>query len=423
MTKLTSKILKGLLLGMVVGLILNLLPESYVKDVVIVDGILYLVGQIFLRAIMMMVVPLVFISLVNGSAGVGDIKKLGRIGGKTLLFYILSTTVAISVGISLGLLIKPGLGVDLSNNISIQPNINEKLPFVDVLINMVPRNPLEALANGNMLQVIVFAIFTGLALASIRDKVANIINIFESLNELILKMVEYIMYLAPIGVFGLMARTFATEGYQLMLPLLKYMFAVILALVIHGLLVYGGVLKVFTNLSIVKFIKNFSPALSVAFSTASSGATLPVTLDTAIKRLGVSPKIASFTIPLGATINMDGTALKQGIATVFIAQVFGIELTFSAILTVILTATLASIGTAGVPGVGLIILSMVLKSVGLPVEGIALIMGIDRLLDMSRTAINIMGDAVCTLIISKTEGEFNQEVFDADNVEEDKVEN
>ncbi|SES95747.1 dicarboxylate/amino acid:cation symporter [Anaerobranca gottschalkii] len=422
MTKLTSKILKGLFLGMIIGLILNFMPENYVKDVVIIDGILYLIGQIFLRAIMMMVVPLVFISLVNGSSGVGDIKRLGRIGGKTLLFYILSTTVAITIGLGLGLLIKPGIGIDLANNVQSQPNINENLPLVEVLLNMVPRNPIEALANGNMLQVIVFAIFTGLALSSIKEKAENIIKIFESLNELVLKMVEYVMYIAPVGVFALMARTFATQGYQLMLPLLKYMFAVIAALVIHGLVVYGGMLKVFTRLSIVKFIKNFAPALSVAFSTASSGATLPVTLDTVVKRLGVSPKVASFTIPLGATINMDGTALKQGIATVFIAQVFGIELTFSAILTVILTATLASIGTAGVPGVGLIMLSMVLKSVGLPVEGIALIMGIDRLLDMSRTAINIMGDAVCTVIISKMEGEFDQSVFEAEPEKEENFE-
>lgn len=410
----TTKIFIGLILGLLTGVILYMLPDSAFKSDVVINGVFYLVGQAFLRSILMMVVPLVFISLVNGSAGMGDVKKLGRIGVRTVLFYLVTTAIAISLALGLASLVNPGVGLDLSNVVQAEPNINERLPLVDVIIDMIPRNPIAAMANGNMLQIILFAVFMGVGLSAMGEKAKPITALFDILNDLMMKMVGFVMLLAPFGVFALMARTFATEGFDVMIPLLKYMLTVIAALVIHALFTYGGLLKAFSGLSIFKFIKNFSPAISVAFSTASSGATLPVTMETAEEGLGVSKSIASFTLPLGATINMDGTAIMQGVATIFIAQVYGIELTFSAILTVILTATLASIGTAGVPGVGLIMLSMVLQSVGLPVEGIALIMGIDRTLDMARTAVNITGDAVCTLIISKAEGEFDQTIFDSE---------
>lgn len=409
----TTKILIGLILGIISGIILYMMPASGFKSDVIINGLFFLVGQVFLRAIMMMVVPLVFISLVNGSAGMGDVKKLGRIGVRTVLFYLVTTAVAISIALSLASIVDPGVGLDLSNIVTKEPTINEQIPLVEVLIDMIPRNPIAAMSNGSMLQIIVFAVFMGVGLSAMGQKAKPIVDIFELLNDLMMKMVGYVMLLAPYGVFALIARTFASEGFDVMLPLAKYMLTVIAALIIHAVVTYGGMLKGFTGLSPVKFFKNFGPAMSVAFSTASSGATLPVTMEIAEERLGVSKSIGSFTLPLGATINMDGTAIMQGVATIFIAQVYGVDLTFSAILTVILTATLASIGTAGVPGVGLIMLSMVLQSVGLPVEGIALIMGIDRLLDMSRTAINITGDAVCTLIIAKAEGEFDQEVFDS----------
>lgn len=410
---LTTKIFIGLTLGLLTGIFLHMIPSSSFKEEVIINGIFYLVGQAFLRSILMMVVPLVFISLVNGSAGMGDVKKLGRIGVRTVLFYLVTTALAISIALGLASIVNPGVGLDLSNIVQTEPSINQRVPLVDVLIDMIPRNPVASLANGNMLQIILFAIFMGIGLSAMGEKAKPITNLFEVLNDLMMKMVSCVMLLAPYGVFALMARTFATEGFDVMIPLLKYMLTVLAALIIHALVTYGGLLKIFTGKSIIKFIAKFSPALSVAFSTASSGATLPVTMETAEESLGVSKSIASFTLPLGATINMDGTAIMQGVATIFIAQVYGTELTFSAILTVILTATLASIGTAGVPGVGLIMLSMVLQSVGLPVEGIALIMGIDRTLDMARTAVNITGDAVCTMIISKVEGELNEEVFDA----------
>ncbi|SET68774.1 Na+/H+-dicarboxylate symporter [Natronincola peptidivorans] len=412
---LTTKIMIGLVAGMVTGIILYNFPAGVLRDTIIIDGLFQLVGQLFLRAILMMVVPLVFVSLVNGSASMGDVKKLGRIGVRTVLFYLVTTAVAISIALGLASIVQPGVGLDLSEIVTREPSINEGVPLVEVLIDMIPRNPIAAMSSGNMLQIIVFAVFMGVGLSALGEKVKPIVSLFDQLNDLMMKMVGYVMLLAPYGVFALIARTFANEGFDVMIPLLKYMGTVITALIIHAVITYGGLLKGFTGLNPVRFFKKFLPAFSVAFSTASSGATLPVTMETVEERIGVSKNIASFTLPLGATINMDGTAIMQGAATIFIAQVYGIELTFAAIMTVILTATLASIGTAGVPGVGLIMLSMVLQSVGLPVEGIALIMGIDRLLDMSRTAINITGDAVCTAIIAKAEGEFDQSIFDADD--------
>lgn len=415
---LTTKIFIGLALGILTGIILNFMPENFVKDAVLIDGIFYLVGQIFLRAIMMLVVPLVFISLVNGSASMGDIKKLGRIGVKTVGFYLVTTAIAISIALTLGTVFQPGIGLDLGGAESAEVTIGESAPIVDVILDMVPKNPIAAMSNGNMLQIIVFAILVGVGLSALGDKTKQVTEIFEQLNELMMKIVGFVMILAPYGVFGLIARTFATEGFDAMFSLAKYMILVLAGLFIHAIVTYGGMLKLFTGLSPIRFFKQFLPAFSVGFSTASSGGTLPVTMEVAEQRLGVSKDVASFTLPLGATINMDGTAIMQGVATVFIAQVYGIELGFSAFLTVIVTATLASIGTAGVPGVGLIMLSMVLQSVGLPVEGVALIMGIDRILDMTRTAINITGDTVCTLIVSKAEGEFDEKIFYAENEEE-----
>jgi len=413
---LSTKIFIGLILGLITGIILNFIPESFIRDQILIDGIFYLVGQAFLKAIMMLVVPLVFISLVNGAASMGDIKKLGRIGVKTVLFYLATTAIAISISLSLSAIFKPGVGLNLSNSNLSEVTIKEATPLVEVILDMIPDNPIASMANGNMLQIIVFAMLIGVGLSALGEKTKMITNLFKQLNDLIMKIVDFVMIIAPFGVFGLIARTFATQGFDAMLPLLKYMALVLISLLIHATIVYGGLLKIFTKLSPVRFFKKFFPAISVAFSTSSSNATLPVSMEVAEENLGISKDVASFTLPLGATINMDGTAIMQGVATVFISQIYGIDLTFSSFLTVILTATLASIGTAGVPGVGMIMLSMVLQSVGLPVEGIALIMGIDRILDMSRTAVNITGDAVCTMIVAKAEGEFNEEIFNSENV-------
>lgn len=408
---LTTKVLIGLVLGLITGIIIFQLPSGVIKDTILIDGIFQLVGQLFLRGIMMLVVPLVFISLVNGAASMGDVKKLGRVGVKTVAFYLSTTAFAIVIALFLGYLLKPGIGLDLSAVEAVETTINAKTPLIQIIYEMVPRNPITAMAEGNMLQIIVFAILTGIGLSLLGEKAEFLLKLFEGLNDLVMKLVEIVMIFAPVGVFGLIARTFSTVGYAAMLPLMKYIGTIYIGLLIHMVFVYGGILKGLTGLPVKTFYKKFFPAMSVAFSTASSNATVPVSLEIAEKELGISKNIASFTIPLGATINMDGTAIMQGVATFFIAQVYGVPLTFNMMVTVIITATLASIGTAGVPGAGPIMLSMVLQSVGLPLEGIGLIMGIDRLVDMGRTVTNITGDAVCTAIIAKQEGELDIEVF------------
>jgi Na+/H+-dicarboxylate symporter len=362
-------------------------------------------------------VPLVFVSIVNGAASMSDVRKLGRVGSKTLAFYLVTTAVAITIAIILSIVVQPGIGLDMSALVKSEPTIAESKPLVKVISDMVPTNPVQAMATGEMLQIIVFAVLVGVGLASLGDKVKGVVAIFDQLNELMMKMIGMVMVIAPYGVLALIAKTFTGLGFSAMVPLAKYMFCVLFALALHAGITYSGLLVAFTKLSPITFFKKFAPAMGVAFSTASSGATLPVTLDVVEKNLGVKKSIASFTIPLGATINMDGTAIMQGAATIFISQLYGVPLTLSAILTVILTATLASVGTAGVPGVGLIMLSMVLQAVGLPIEGIALIIGIDRILDMSRTAINITGDAICTIIVAKSEGEFDEKVYNSAIVE------
>ncbi|MCD5414150.1 MAG: dicarboxylate/amino acid:cation symporter [Clostridiales bacterium] len=410
---LTTKIFFGLIAGLITGLILYQFNEiPFVKNIII--GFFFeLVGDAFINSIRMMIVPLVFVSLTVGAASIGSIAKLGRIGTKTVAFYLVTTAIAIGIAILIATIVQPGIGADIPLGEAAY-EARQSPPFVDVLVNMIPRNPIKAMAEGRMLQIIVFAILTGTGLTVLGEKAKKVTELFEQLNTLVLKLVELIMYIAPFGVFALIAKTFSLLGFEAMRPLAWYMICVLGALLIHAIFTYGTLLTLFTKLNPLKFLKNFSPAMLVAFSTASSSATLPVTLKTARERLGVSESLSSFTLPLGATVNMDGTAIMQGVATVFIAQLFGTQLGIPDFLTIILTATLASIGTAGVPGVGLIMLAMVLDQVGLPVEAIGLILGIDRILDMSRTAINITGDAVCTLIIAKSEGELNEEVFNSD---------
>lgn len=412
--QLATKILIALAIGVVVGIIVHeFLPAGTFRDTVLVNGIFHLVGQMFLRAIMMLVVPLVFISLVNGAASMGDITKLGRVGAKTMLFYLSTTALAVVIALVIGYFLKPGVGLNLENVEAVEMAARETPPLVQTLYELIPNNIVRSMSEGQMLPIIVFAIAAGVAIALMGEapQAMRLRELFDDLNELMMNLVNIVMVFAPIGVFGLIAKTFGEIGLQALLPLAKYVFGVYLGLFIHAGLVYGGLLKGFTGLSITHFYKKFFPAMTVAFSTASSNATLPVSLDLAEHELGIAPDIAAFTLPLGATVNMDGTAIMQGVATFFIAQIYGIDLTFGNMLTVVLTATLASIGTAGVPGAGTIMLSMVLQSVGLPIEGIGLLMGIDRLVDMGRTTVNITGDAVCTVIIAKQEGGFDEEMF------------
>jgi Na+/H+-dicarboxylate symporter len=408
---LTAKTFIGLILGLICGLVLYPIKETpFINDWLINFGF-NLVGKVFINAIKLMVVPLVFVSLVVGSSAMGDIKKLGRVGGKIMGLYLITTAAAITLAISLAVLINPGLGLDMSALDKSEYTIKDPVPLVDVFSNMVPTNPIASMANADMLQIIVFAILFGTAMTLVGSRSAKLREFFEEINEVNLKVVEMIMTIAPYGVFCLMAKTFATLGYTAMLPILAYMATIMIGLLLQVCLIYNGLLMGLARLNPITFIKKFWPVMSVAFSTSSSNATLPLNMKTVQEKLGASKEISSFTIPLGATVNMDGTAIMQGVATVFIAQVFGISLGINDYLMVILTATLASIGTAGVPGVGLVMLSMVLQQVGLPVEGIALIIGVDRILDMSRTVINITGDAVCTLIVSKSENEFDEDIY------------
>ena len=413
---LTTKIFIALLLGAVFGIVLcYLIPDSKVKNDIIVEGILYVIGQGFIRLMKMLVVPLVFCSLICGSMAIGDTKTLGKVGVKTIGFYLVTTALAVCVALGSALLINPGRGLDMD---AVQKgtvsSTTEATSLVDTLLNIIPKNPVQSMANGDMLPIIVFALFVGIMLAKLGTRGSVVANFFSQFNDVMMEMTMAIMKIAPIGVFCLIARTFATVGFSAFAPMLKYMGNVTLALAIQCLVVYQILLFVFTRLNPFKFIKKFLPVMGFAFSTATSNATIPMSIDTLSKKMGVSKQISSFTIPLGATINMDGTSIMQGVAVVFIAQAYGIPLTMGNLATVVVTATLASIGTAGVPSVGLVTLAMVLNSVGLPTEGIALIMGIDRILDMIRTAVNITGDAVCTTIVCHQEGSLNREVFNKD---------
>ncbi|GGP56129.1 sodium:dicarboxylate symporter [Shewanella algicola] len=407
---LTSKILIGMGLGIVFGLMLrNMLPDNQFIQEYITDGFLHVIGTIFISSLKMLVVPLVFISLVCGTSSLSDPSKLGRLGGKTISFYLFTTAIALTVAILAAVIIHPG-NASLAGN-ALEYSVKDAPSLSEVLINIVPTNPMQAMSEGNMLQIILFAVIFGFAISHIGERGTRVASFFNDLNEVIMRVVTLIMQLAPYGVFALMAKLSLTLGLETFGSVVKYFFLVVAVLLIQGLVVYPTLLKLFSGLSPLMFLRKIRDVQLFAFSTASSNATLPVTIETCEHRMGVDNKIASFTLPLGATLNMDGTAIMQGVATVFIAQVFGIELSIMDYATVVVTATLASIGTAGVPGVGLIMLAMVLNQVGLPVEGIALIIGVDRMLDMIRTAVNVTGDAVGTVIIAKSEGEFNQDTF------------
>ncbi|GAA0100558.1 MULTISPECIES: dicarboxylate/amino acid:cation symporter [Paraclostridium] len=412
---LTSKILIGLFLGMLFGVILSKMPGSYIKDTVLLGGIINVIGNGFTKAIKMMVVPLVFVSLVCGVSAMEDIKKLGRIGFKTMGFYLMTTAVAICISLALGVLLKPGAGLDLGTVASQSTTIAKNQSLSEIILNMIPSNPIEAFAKGEMLQIIFFAMLTGVSISLVGEKAKPLKKLFECANEVCMKMVSVIMMFAPFGVFALITNTFSTVGADAIGSLVKYILVVLLGLLLHVVVVYGGSLKVFTKVSFIGFVRKFSKVAAVTFSTASSNASVPVSLEL-MEEMGVSKSIRSFTIPMGATINMDGTAIMQGVAALFIAQVYGIHLGINDMLTIVLTATLASVGTAGVPGVGMIMLSMVLQSVGLPLEGIGLIMGVERIIDMFRTTVNVMGDNTCTLVVASSEKELEVTNIDAAEV-------
>ncbi|SES94281.1 Na+/H+-dicarboxylate symporter [Natronincola peptidivorans] len=396
--KLTTKILLGLVAGIVVGLLLGGAPEiahTYIAPF----------GRLFLNLINMIIVPLVFSSLIVGAASTGDVKKLGRIGGKTVGFYLMTTAVAVTIGLVLGNVMQPGAGLSIPVDASIEAG--QSPPLAETLLNIIPRNPFNALVTGSMLQIIAFALFLGIGITLVGEKGKPFLSFFDSLAEIMYKITAFIMSLAPYGVFALIVPVVAVNGPAVLLPLLKVIAAVYIGAILHAVIVYSSIVKIFGKINPLKFFKGISPAAAVAFSTCSSAGTLPVTIKSARDNLGVPNGVASFVLPLGATINMDGTALYQGVCALFVAQVYGLDLSIAQQVSIILTATLASIGTAGVPGAGFIMLTMVLTSVGLPLEGSALIAGIDRILDMARTSVNVVGDAAVSVAVSATENELD----------------
>ena len=407
----TQKILAAMLFGAILGIILNNISiyNSLINQY-LSNGVFEVVGKLFVNSLKMLVVPLVFCSITVGITSLGNLSLMGRVGLKAIIIYLLTTAFAITLALIFAIFIEPGQGYEIDS--SIQFSAKEAPSLSSVLTSIVPSNPILAMADGEMLQIILFAIILGIAITITGNKAESFKKGIISLNEIMMSMVTIIMKFAPLGVFCLIAKTFATQGIDMIIPLASYFFTVTIVLILHVLLTYSAFLKFIGKVSPFLFLKKMRTAIVFAFSTASSNATIPVTLNTVEKRLGVDKSVASFTVPLGATINMDGTAIMQGVATVFIASVYMVDLTIGDYLTVVLTATLASIGTAGVPGVGLIMLTMVLTQVGLPVEGVALIIGIDRLLDMMRTAVNITGDSMVSLITSKSEKSFNKSIFE-----------
>ena len=413
--ELYTKILIGLIFGVIVGIVANKLGiapfiSTYIKPF----------GSAFIRLISMIVVPLVFASLFVGTASLNDIRKLGRIGGKTIGFYLCTTAVAIVIGLVLANIFKPGSGLTKETQEQLLANYADeaaekidtalKKPSLgETLIDIIPRNPMEALSGGDMLQIIFFALMLGIAITLIpQDRASPVIKFFDGINEAMIKMVHIIMEFAPYGVFALIAAIIGEFGLGILGPLFKYSIIVIFGLFLHVIITYSAALKIFTKVKIISFFKGVRPAQLIAFSSSSSSATLPITMECVEENIGISKEISSFVLPLGATINMDGTALYQGVAAVFIAQVFGMDLNIGQQLTVVLMATLASIGAAGVPGIGMITLTMVLKQIGVPLEGIALILGVDRILDMCRTIVNISGDATCATVVAYSEGQVQE---------------
>jgi len=399
-----TQILIALLLGIPVGLLLGQ-RASYLQPV----------GDIFIRLIRMIVVPLVFSSLLVGTASLGDIRKLGRIGIKTIAYYLCTTAIAITIGLVVANIVSPGKNIDEATKTALLTSYREeavqrieiakkKPSITETLVKVVPSNPIESLAEANMLQIIFFALLLGVSITLLPESKGHpLIEFFDSISEAMIRMVHIVMKIAPLGVLALIAVVVGKFGTEILYSLLKYALAVVAGLAIHMLFVYSSAIKLLAGMSPSTFFSGIKKAQIIAFSTSSSNATLPVTMECAEENLGVPEEISSFVLPLGATINMDGTALYQGAAAVFIAQVYGLDLTLVDQVTIVLMATLASIGAAGVPGIGVITLTMVLETLGLPLEGIALILGVDRILDMLRTTVNITGDASAAVIVSATE--------------------
>lgn len=400
-----QKILIGLVLGVLTGIVFG-------EYAAYLNAYLKPVGQVFINLISMLIVPLIFFSLISGITSMEETGSVGRLSAKAFGLYLGTTAVAISLGLVVATIIQPGVGsaIDFGMLESADPEAAE-MSFGQLIVSLVPTNPVAAMAEGNILQVIVFASLVGVALHKVRDKTERVIDLTHSLAEMMYAMTHIVMAFAPIGIFALIAALTAEQGLGVLLDLLKILGTVYLACIAHVILVYGGLIRFFARLPLIPFFKKAAPAQLLAFSTSSSAATLPLTLEVAQEKMGVSKSSSSFVLPLGCTINMDGTALYQGVCALFVAQVMGIDLTLGQYITIIITATLASVGSAGVPGAGLIMLTLVLSSVNLPIAAVAIIAGIDRILDMARSAVNVTGDLVVALCVDKSEQQFDEKMY------------
>ena len=400
---LSLQIFASLVLSVIVGLVLGEGAAAPVKTWIAP------IGTMFINLIKMMIVPVVFCSLVVGMTSMGDMKKLGRIGIKTLSIYMVTTAIAIVIGFAVALAIDPGTGMSMAG--ATAPKVKEAPSIMQVFVDMIPSNPIASMAKADILPVIIFALFVGAGIISVGGKRAEtLISFFDAFAEVCYKIIAMIMKTAPIGVFCLLLPVVVMNGPKVLLPLLSVIICMLIVCTIHAVCVYSAMTTVAAHMSPVTFFRGMSEAMAIAFTTCSSAGTLPLNMKNVQEKLGVHRDIASFVLPLGATINMDGTALYMGVCSIFIANVFGVPLTFDQMMMIVLTGTLASIGTAGVPGAGLIMLAMVLQSVGLPLEGLALVAGIDRVLDMFRTCLNITGDAAVAVVVNASEQEVPSDI-------------
>ena len=398
------KILIGLALGVVAGIILK-------------DKALYLkpMGTVFINSVKMLIVPLVFASLIVGVTSIDDMSTMGRIGLKTIIIYAVTTGFAVIIGMGLSYIVNPGAGISLTASGTVA--VAEPNSLITTLVNVIPSNPVAALANGEILQIIVFALFLGIAINLTGKKADPVKNFFIALAEVMYKLTALVMEFAPYGVFALIACVVGEYGIDFLLPLLKIILVVYVACLIHMILIIGGGIALVGKLSPRKFFKGFLDAALVAFSASSSSAALPVSLRCTQENLGVSKGISSFVLPLGCTINMNGTALYSGACALFVAQIYGVDLTFGNYVTIVMTSVLAAIGTAGVPGAGLVMLSLVLASTGMPMEGLAIIAGVDRILDMARSCLNVVGDGMATILVAQSENQLDVSVYNSKRTE------
>jgi Na+/H+-dicarboxylate symporter len=398
--------------GIVVGLLINnfFIPNQLIESILI-NQVFHTISSIFLILLKMIVLPLIFVSIISGIISINDVNTLGRLGIKTLTLYIFTTMIAITLALFISSFVNYNIEViDAVNNTK---QVLAAEPSSNFILSIFPQNFFAALVDGNVIQVLSFAIFIGISASFIKNEIPEFVNLIDNLNKIFNKMVLIIISFTPIAVFALLAKTFSMEGLDVFIPLMKYFSIVVLVLLLHFTFTYSLLLKVFSNLDIGTFYAKLKSLIIFTFSTSSSNASIPFTLDVVTNKYGVNKSLASFSVPLGATINMDGTAIMQGCATYFLAAYYGIELELVDFIVIILTATVASIGTAGIPSAGIIMLSLILTELGIPLEGITLLLGVDRLLDMMRTSVNVSGDTCISCVVAHSENlidvkKFNQ---------------